>query len=116
MRCLFVLTYFSPLSCEAHRSSDLERCVNSLRNVDFSDTHPLNSMPFLRGGCVSVLEIVFVGQCKVFVLILWRCFFSLGCGAHRSAKGVSNVDIFFFFFSDTHPLNRSGKGGCFLLE
>ena len=43
------------------------------RNVDFSVTYPLKSvsysMSYLR-GTMLVLEIVFVGQCEVFVLIL----------------------------------------------
>ena len=39
---------------------------------------------------MSVLEIVFVGQRGVFVLILYLLFFfPLGCGAHRSANGAS---------------------------
>ena len=39
---------------------------------------------------MSVLEIVFVGQCEVFVFGLVYFFFSpLGCEAHRSADGVS---------------------------
>ena len=45
-------------------------------------------------GCRSLLEIVFVGQCEVFVrlgfghFILFPYFF-LGREAHRSANGVS---------------------------
>ena len=37
---------------------------------------------------MSVLEIVFVGQCEVFILILC-IFFPLGREAHRSTNGVS---------------------------
>ena len=40
-------------------------------------------------GCVSVLEIVFVGQCEVFVCLDFVIFFLLGCEAHRSVNGVS---------------------------
>ena len=52
-------------------------------------------------GCVSVLEIFFVGQCEMFVwldFVHFFFFFSLGREAHRSANGVSilkkNVDFF----------------------
>ena len=39
---------------------------------------------------MSVLEIVFVGQCEVFVCLDFvGIFFSLGRKAHRSANGVS---------------------------
>ena len=38
------------------------------KKFDFSNTYSLNSMSHLR-GCVSVLEIVFVGQCEVFVCL-----------------------------------------------
>ena len=37
---------------------------------------------------MSFMEIVFVGQCEVFVLIL-AIFFFLGREAHRSMNGVS---------------------------
>ena len=41
-------------------------------------------------GCLTFLEIVFVGQCEVFVCLdLVYFFFSLGREAHRSANGVS---------------------------
>ena len=52
-----------------------ERGVNSLKNVYFFDTYPLNSMSYFRGS-VSVLEIVFVGQCEVFVCLdfVWNFF------------------------------------------
>ena len=43
--------------------------------------------------CVSVLEIIFVGQCGVFVCLGFGLFFlylsPLGREAHRSANGVS---------------------------
>ena len=38
---------------------------------------------------MSVLEIVFVGQCEVVVYLNFVVFFPLGCEAHRSTKGVS---------------------------
>ena len=56
---------------------------------------------------VSVLEIVFVGQCEVFVcldFVLTFFFFCLGRETHRSANWMStlkNVDI-----SDTSPLKH----------
>ena len=38
---------------------------------------------------MSVLETVFVGECEVFICLdIVHCF-SIGCEAHRSAKGVS---------------------------
>ena len=42
-------------------------------------------------GTVSVLEIVFVGQCEVFVCLdfVLTFFFPLGREAHRSATGES---------------------------
>ena len=42
-------------------------------------------------GCVTFLEIVFVGQCEVFVCLdlVLLFFFPLGREAHRSANGVS---------------------------
>ena len=63
------------------------------KNVDFSVTYPLKSvsfsMSYLR-GMVSVLEIVFVEQCEVFVCLDFVVtFFSLGRRAHGSANGVS---------------------------
>ena len=74
--------------------------VNSLK-TSFSVTYPLR-------GCRSLLEIVFVGQCEVFVclgfghFILFVCFFPWP----RSSKGqrmgrqfFKNVD-----FSVTYPL------------
>ena len=38
-----------------------------------------------------VLEIVFVGQCEVFVYLDFVHFSPLGCEAHRSANGVSDL-------------------------
>ena len=39
---------------------------------------------------MTVLEIVFVGQCEVFVCLDFvHFFFPLGCEAHRSTNGVS---------------------------
>ena len=43
-------------------------------------------MSHLR-GCVSILEMVFVGQCEVFVCLDFLHFF-LCCEVHRSANGV----------------------------
>ena len=71
---------------------------------------------FLRGR-VSVSEIVYVGQCEVFVCLDFVDLFSLGYEAHRSANGVSfllkNVD-----FSDTRPLNsvwaERGMGALYI--
>ena len=41
-------------------------------------------------GCRSLLEIVFVGQCEVFVCLgFGHFFFSLGREAHRSANRAS---------------------------
>ena len=54
-------------------------------------------------GCVTVLEIVFVGECEVFVCQDFVPFFPLGHEAHRSAhrsvNSLKNVD-----FSDIYPL------------
>ena len=38
---------------------------------------------------MSVLEIVFVGQCDMCVCLDFVHFFPLGCEAHRSANGMS---------------------------
>ena len=57
-------------------------------------------------GCVSVLEIVFVGQCEVFVCpdFVEIFFFPWSRSSHVRKRGVKkNVD-----FSNTHPLD----GGC----
>ena len=42
---------------------------------------------------MSVLEIVFVGQCEVFVCLdfVLTFFFPLGCEAHRSVNGASII-------------------------
>ena len=63
------------------------------RNVDFSVIYPLKSvscsMSYLR-GTVSLLEIVFVGQCEVFVCLDFvLTFFSLGREVYRSTNGAS---------------------------
>ena len=56
---------------------------------DFINTPPFNSMSYLRGG-VSFMEIVFVGQCEVFLCLEFvEICFPLGREAHRSANGVS---------------------------
>ena len=55
-------------------------------------------MSHLR-GCVSVLGMVFVGQCEVFVCLDFVHFFPLGC--ERDANSLRNVD-----FSDTYPLKH----------
>ena len=43
----------------------------------------------LLRGRVLFSEIVFVGQCEVFVCLDFGHFFSLGRDAHRSVNGVS---------------------------
>ena len=62
MRGLFVLILFIffPLGREAHRSAN--GVLVFLKNYRFFRCH-INVSP---EGCVSVLEIVFVGQCEVF--------------------------------------------------
>ena len=68
MRCLFVLIlYIFFFGRKAYRSANTPG-VSSLKNVDFSNTYPRNSMSHLR-VCVSVLEMIFVGQCEVFVCL-----------------------------------------------
>ena len=56
---------------------------------------------------MTVLEIVFVGQCEVFVCLDFVHFFlfflPLGREAHRSANGVSVLKKI-VDFSDTYPL------------
>ena len=57
------------------------------------DCNPLSlvsvlNMQYLR-GCVSVLEIVFVEQCEMFVCLDFVRFFPLGHEARRPANGVS---------------------------
>ena len=89
MRRLFVLIlYIFFFSLTAKLIGPRIGCQFFKKNVDFSDTYPLNSVSRLR-GCVTVLEIVFVGQCEVFVCLDFVFFFSLGCEAHRSANRVS---------------------------
>ena len=56
-------------------------------------------------GCVLVLEIVFVGQCEVFVCLDF-VIFSLGCEAHRTVNGVSII----FIFTPWSP------GGSFMVQ
>ena len=47
-------------------------------------------MDFHLRGCVTVLEIVFVGQCEVFVCLDFvHFFFPLGHEVHRSTIGVT---------------------------
>ena len=75
------------------------------RNVDFSVTYPLKSvscsMYYLR-GTVSVLEIVFVRQCEVFVCLDFAlAFFPLAAkliGPRMGSQFFRNVD-----FSVTYP-------------
>ena len=83
--CLdFVLTFFSPLA-----GSQMGR--QFFKNVDVSVTYPLKSVSYLR-GTVSVLEIVFVGQCEVFVCLDFvLTFFSLGHEADRFVNEVSII-------------------------
>ena len=80
------------------------------KNVDFSVTYPLKSgscsMSYLR-GTVSVLEIVFVGQCEVFVCLDFVLTFPLPpptlaaklIGPRMGRQFFKNVD-----FSVTFPL------------
>ena len=54
-------------------------------------TQKLSGLEGLRGS-VTFLEIVFVGQCEVFVcvdFVHYFFFFSLGCETHRNMNGVS---------------------------
>ena len=77
------------------------------KNVDYSFTYPLKSvscsMSYSR-GTVSVLEIVFVGQCEVFVCLGFvLTFFFLAAkliGSRRGRQFFKHVD-----FSVTYPLN-----------
>ena len=48
-----------------------------------------------------VLEIVFVGQCEVFVCLDFIHFFPLGCKAHRSANRVSVLYEMSIFLTPT---------------
>ena len=105
MRCLFVLTFFFPL---APRLISPRMGHHFYKNVDISVTYPLKSvscsMSYLR-AMVSVLEIVFVGQCEVFVCLdfVFTFFFPLGPEALRMGRQFfKNVDI-----SVTYPLNYS---------
>ena len=60
----------------------------------FFVNHPINSKCHLR-GCVAFLEIVFVGQCEVFVCLDFvHFFFFLGREAHRSVNSLKKC-IFF---------------------
>ena len=53
--------------------------------------HVIKARSRLR-GTVSVLEIVFVGQCEVFVCLDFvLTFFSHGREVHRSANEASNL-------------------------
>ena len=70
MRCLFVLDLyrlflFFPL---ATKLIGPKTGCQFLKNVDFFDNGPLNAMAYLRDPW-SFLEIVFVGQCEVFVCL-----------------------------------------------
>ena len=65
------------------------------KHVDVSVTYPLKSVScsvsYLR-GTVSVLEIVFVGQCEVFVCLDFvLTFFSLGHEADRFVNEASII-------------------------
>ena len=64
-RDYFISLFFSL----AAKLIGLETGCQFFKNVDFFDNHPLNAMAYLRDWW-SFLEIVFVGQCEVFVLDL----------------------------------------------
>ena len=58
-------------------------------------------------GCITFLEIIFVGQCEVFVYLDFVHFFlSLGSEAHRFANGCQLLKKC-KFFSSTTPLISS---------
>ena len=63
------------------------------KNVDISVPFPLKSVSSSKSylwTMVTVLEIVFVGQCEVFVCLDFVMnIFPLGREAHRSANGPS---------------------------
>ena len=67
--CLeFVEIFFCFFPLGRKLISPQTRC-QFFKNVNFFfDTPPLNSMSYLRGGLLF-LEIVFVGQCEVFVCL-----------------------------------------------
>ena len=101
--CLdFVLTFF-PL---AAKLIGPRMGRQFFKNVDFSATYPLksvtSSMSYSR-GMVSVLEIVFVGQCEVFVCLDFALtFFPLAVkliGPRMGRQFFKNVN-----FSVTYPL------------
>ena len=60
---------------------------------------------------MKILEIAFVGQCEVFVLILCIFFFLLGREAHRSGNGVTIKKKKKMTFSHTYPLNSMSHLG-----
>ena len=68
------LVHFFFFSLWPWSSEVCERGVNSLKTVEFLINHPLNSIFHLR-GCITFLEIVFVGQCDVFVCLNLKHFF-----------------------------------------
>ena len=91
MRCLSVLDlvilfylFIFFLGREAQKVS--EWGVNSLKKSIFSVTYPLK-------GCRSLLEIVFVGQCEVFVCL-----------------GFGHFILFVYFFPWTTKLKSSANG------
>ena len=69
MRCLYAFEsdsfFFSPLA--AKLIGPRTGC-QFFKKFLFYRHLPLNSVPYLRGE-VSLLEIVFVGQCEVFVCL-----------------------------------------------
>ena len=89
--CLdFVLTFFFSL---AAKLIGPRMGRQFFKNVDFSITYPLKSVScsvsYLR-GTVSVLEVVFVGQCEVFVCLDF-VLTPPRHKAHRFANGASIV-------------------------
>ena len=76
-------------NCSAERSfSRFKYIRNPIRTT--MQQGRLDALSLLR-GCVTVLEIVFVGQCEVFVCFgfVHFFFFFLGCEARRSVNGAS---------------------------
>ena len=61
----YFFSLFFPL---AAKLISLQTGCQFLKNVNFLDNGPLNAMAYLRDPW-SFLEIVFVGQCEVFVCL-----------------------------------------------
>ena len=64
--------------------------LQNIRQTSIGERHKgIITAEKMKAGCVTVLEIVLVGQCEVFVCLDFVLFFLLGREAHRSANGVS---------------------------